>query len=184
MANTYTLIGSTTATNGTSISFTSIPQTYTDLQLVISAKTTYNGGGGSLSLAIAFNSTGTNYSSKYIQYYGTSTVISGSDTTTTMGGITGGILRAVMVSSFDSTVTSTFGNSSIYIPNYTSSNNKPYSVEGAVEANSSASNGVQGLAMTAGLWSNSAAITRIDLGAEVGNFVSPSTFYLYGIKNS
>jgi len=87
-------------------------------------------------------------------------------------------------SSYDSTVTNTFGNSSIYIPNYTSSNYKSYSVEGAVEANGTSSSGVQGLAMTAGLWSNTAAITRIDLGAEVGNFVSPSTFYLYGIKNS
>jgi hypothetical protein len=93
MANTFELISSVTATSGTSVSFTSIPQTYTDLCIFASIRTTYTGG-GAVSSAIQFNSTTTGYTSRYIQYYGASSVVSGSDTTSTMGGITGGFIRA------------------------------------------------------------------------------------------
>ena len=181
MANTMTLIASSTATGGTSVSFTSIPQTYTDLCIVASTRTTYTGG-GSVSSAIQFNSTTTGYTSKCIQYYGASSVVSGSDTTATMGGITGGFIRAF--SSSAGGTSNTFGNVSIYIPNYTSSNNKSYSADAVAEDNAASGSSVNGIVMSAGLWSNTAAITRIDFGAEVGNYVSPSTFYLYGIKNS
>jgi hypothetical protein len=76
---------------------------------------------------------------------------------------------------------STFSNSEIYLPNYASSSiNKEYSSSGVVENNATAANSV----LTAGLWSSTAAITQIDLVGMGGDFVSGSTFYLYGINKS
>jgi hypothetical protein len=81
---------------------------------------------------------------------------------------------------YSSYTTSTFGSTEIYIPNYASGNNKSASLEGVAENNSS-TNAMQ---MTAGLRSNTAAITSIILQSYEGNFVADSTFYLYGIKSS
>lgn len=183
MANTYTLISSTTVTSGTTVSLTSIPQTYTDLLLLVSARSTYTGG-GAVNMAMSFNSNGSSYTGRSIQFYAASSVVGNSTTTVTYNGITGALLRVMAVGVSPVTTVSTFGNSSIYIPNYTSSNYKSYSTDTVTEANSTAGNGPQGILLDAGLWSNTAAITSIDFGLEVGDFVSPSTFYLYGIKNS
>jgi len=183
MANTYVHISSTTVTSGTTVSLTSIPQTYTDLLLLVSARSDYTGG-GAVSMAMSFNSNASSYTSKSIQYYGPSSVVSNNDTTATYNGITGAQARAMATGVSPVTTVSTFGSSSIYIPNYTSSNYKSYSVDTVTEANSAASNSPHGILFAAGLWSNTAAITSIDFGIEVGDFVSPSTFYLYGIKNS
>ena len=40
------------------------------------------------------------------------------------------------------------------------------------------------VALTAGLWSNTAAITSITITSGGVNLAQYSTFYLYGIKNS
>ena len=185
MANTYTLIGSTTATSGTSLTFSSIPQTYTDLVLYISARTTYSGGGGGVSGAISFNSNTTSYTAKGILGYAATSLAGDNTTTTTMGGVTGGFLRGIANSSWNSTSTNMYGNSTIYFPNYTSSAYKSFFLDGVVEDNTSGgSTTVNQIQMSANIWSNTAAITSITIGMEVGTFVSPSTFYLYGIKNS
>lgn len=181
MPNTFNLISSVTATTGTSISFTNIPQTYTDLYLISSARTTYTGG-GSVSMTLSFNSVGTGYASRYIQYYGATSVVSGNDSTTTFGGITGGLIRAFMPSAGGTS--NIFSNTSLYIPNYKSSDNKTYHIEATSEDNAASGTSVNGIVSTAGLWSNTSAITSISLGLEVGSLVSPSTFYLYGIIKS
>jgi hypothetical protein len=54
----------------------------------------------------------------------------------------------------------TFGNTEFYIPNYTSSNYKSFSVDGVTENNATAA-----FALYAGLWSNTAAITSFRLNA-------------------
>jgi hypothetical protein len=183
MANTYTLINSVTATSGTSVSFTSIPQTYTDLVILVSAKSTYTSGGGSLSFSISFNSNGSNYNSRSLQMYASSSIANNTDTTQTFGGITGGFIRSMGTSSFSAT-TSTYSNCKIYIPSYTSSNNKSFWAEATAEDNAGSGTSANSIVMHAGQWANSAAITSIEFGLELGTFVSPSTFYLYGIKNS
>jgi hypothetical protein len=103
MANTYTLINSVTATSGTSVSFTSIPQTYTDLVILVSAKSTYTSGGGSVSFSISFNSNGSNYNSRSLQMYASSSIANNTDTTQTFGGITGEWIRSMSTSSFSAT---------------------------------------------------------------------------------
>jgi len=183
MANTFTLISSTTVTSGTTVSLTSIPQTYTDLLLLVSARSDYTGG-GAVSFAMSFNSNGSSYTGRSIQTYSATSVTGNSTTTVTYNGITGALLRSMASCVSGASTVSTFANSSIYIPNYTSSNYKSYSTDTVSEGNTTASNGPQSIILDAGLWSNTAAITSIDFGLEVGSFVSPSTFYLYGIKNS
>lgn len=181
MANTYTLISTATATGGTTVSLTSIPQTYTDLMVQISARSTYSGG-GAVSLAFSFNSIGTSYAGKSFQVYANNTVTANNDGIVTYSGITGGGAR--VVASSDAGTASTFGNSNIYIANYTSSNNKSVLIDTVTESETAGASTPAGLLLGSYIWSNSAAITSISFGLEVGSFVSPSTFYLYGIKNS
>jgi hypothetical protein len=81
----------------------------------------------------------------------------------------------------NSATANTFGNGEIYIPNYTGSNNKSVLSDGVGENNGTTSYQF----ITAGLWSNSAAITSIVLTPLVGTlFLQYSTATLYGIKNS
>ena len=169
MANpTMTLIASNTVGSGgvSSVTFSSIPATYTDLVIKISARTTngyfrdsvdvkFNGGtsAGTLKDILAQGSTVASQSTSSIQ---------------------------VQIEGDSGTTTNTFGNAEIYIPNYTSSNYKSLSADAVTENNSASSNALD---LSASLWSNTAAITSISF-AGGGNFMQYSTFYLYGINNS
>ena len=168
MANTYTLIeAKTIGTAVASVTFTSIPQTYTDLLLRVSARNS----AGSTGIQIEFNASATGYTNRRL--FG-----DGSGVTSDAPGLN--YISNTMIDDSGYTA-STFGNGDIYIPNYTSSNYKSVSIDGVTENNATGA-----LSMfTAGLWSNTAAITAVKLTAEsAGNFVINSTFYLYGISNS
>ena len=162
MANTYTLIASSTAGSGgvSSISFTSIPSTYTDLKIVLSVQ--------SNEVGVYFNGVTTNDSDKVLYYIGASTV--GSNGNASKIRLSTSPLPA-----------STFGNAEVYIPNYLSSNFKSVSADSVAEDNGTT---YSGMYLTAGLWSSTAAITSIQLIPSSGNLTEYSTAYLYGIKNS
>jgi hypothetical protein len=66
----------------------------------------------------------------------------------------------------------------IYFPNYASATNKSFSIDSVTENNATLANQF----LTAGLWSNTAAITSITLLAASGNLAYYSTASLYGIK--
>lgn len=170
MPKNFELISTATVGSGgiSSFSFTSIPQTYTDLQIVLSGRSTRTGGGLVSTPAITFNSSTSGYTSRIL--YGDGTV--GSFTLSSFS-----YLHGSYISSSDTT-TNTFGNVSYYIPNYTASVNKTMSVDGVSEHNGSA---VQ--AIVAGIWANTAAITSITfaMGSGEGNYVQYSTASLYGI---
>jgi hypothetical protein len=157
-----TLISSVTVGAGgaSSIDFTSIPATYTDLCVVLSARS--NAGDNVAYFRV--NTATTSFSQKFLMGTGASAV-SGSDTQ-----------LYVPVSNSGHTA-NTFGNTIIYIPNYTSSANKTFSIDGANENNST---DVRHL-IEAGLWSNTAAITSIQIPCPGGSFVQYSTAYLYGL---
>ena len=169
MATTYEIIASVTVSSATNtISFTSIPQTYTDLLFKIS-------GRFSLDTATAFlryNGTTTNGTSIFLEGSGSSA------SSSTDGSYQYGPIHGVV----NSTKTAnTFGNAEIYIPNYTSSNYKSSSSDGVTENNGAATT----MALGANLWSNTAAITSIEIvGAASADFVEHSTAYLYGISNA
>ena len=61
--------------------------------------------------------------------------------------------------------------------NYTSSNNKSISIDNVTETNATNNE----MAIIAGLWSNTAAITSIKLTPDSGSFATNSTFTLYGV---
>lgn len=171
--NTMTLIEAKTLTSTTaSITFTAIPQTYTDLKIVYSARSTASTGAEGFDATISFNGATTNRSSRVLRGSGStasSNIIS--DPTDFR------LLRAIQPSDYTASV---FSNTEIYIPNYTSSNLKTFSVDGAAENNATAT----GMSLISGLWSDTAAITSITIGGMNGSLTADSNFYLYGIKSS
>jgi hypothetical protein len=168
MANTYTIIDKATlGSSQSAITFTSIPSTYTDLLVVLSGRLDQN----TVGVNLTFNGSTSSYSQRTIYSTGSGAA---SDT-----GASSSYIQIYGVNA--STYTSnTFGNTSLYIPNYTSSNNKSLSVDATTENNAAGAF----MALTAGLWSNSSAITSITLTASSGNLTQHSSAYLYGIKNS
>jgi len=177
MPNTMTLISSSILSSGNSaaITFDNIPQTYTDLKLVCSVRNDRtNGTAGYLNLL--FNNSSSSFSGKELTGYSTA--------------ITSGTISTSLVSFYvgtDAQTANTFGSLEFYIPNYTVSANKSFSHDGTNENNSGASESIyQGF--VAGLWSNTAAITRIDINATPNTaattFKQYSSFYLYGIVKS
>jgi hypothetical protein len=167
MATTFTKIASVTVGSGgaSSIDFTSIPSTYTDLCLKISGRST----GTDDQIWIAFNSSTTGFSNRVL--YG-----SGSSAASTF------VDRFVAYQTPGTgTTANSFGNSEIYIPNYAGSSNKSNSGDTVWEQNAALP---CFCALNASLWSNSAAITSISLTASSTSFAQYSTATLYGIKNS
>jgi hypothetical protein len=165
MPNTFELISASTVGSGgaASIDFTSIPSTFTDLCIKVSARNTSSGDIFSLS----FNGSTSSFSGIYI-YYENTTVNSGS------------LARYGGRINTSSTTASTFASTDIYIPNYAGSTNKSYSSDSVSENNAAAAAG----SLIAGLWANTAAITSITLTPSSANFAEFSTAYLYGVKNA
>lgn len=171
MANTYTLIASQTMTgNTTTVTFSSIPSTYTDLKFVVSARASINPYSAAWADSqLYFNGSNTSLVNRDIAGNG-STVTSNNGSNIT-----------IRIPSSGATA-STFGNTEIYIPNYNSTSAyKPMSIEMSTENNANSSR----LEAIAGLWSSNSAITSITItGIDSAQFVQYSSFYLYGIKNS
>ena len=175
MADTYTLISSVTVGAGgaSSIDFTSIPSTYTDLCVVMSlrsnrATVVYDTG------RIRFNSdSGNNYAASKRLYGDGGTAISDAPAI-----VNSGLFE--MPTAAGATA-NTFGNMQVYIPNYAGSAYKSYSSDGVSENNGTTSF----TTLIAGLWNSTSAITSITLTPFAGSaWVQYSTAYLYGIKNS
>ena len=170
MPNTFELIASSTVGAGgaASISFSSIPNTFTDLVLKISAR--HSGSSVANAFYMTFNSDTSNYNYRYLEGAG-----SGSPSSA------GSTARAAGVENGNSSTSNTFSSAEIYIPNYAGSNNKSFSSDSVTENN--ATLGVQWL--LAGLWSNSSAITSITIQPDTAvNYAQYSTAYLYGVKNA
>lgn len=167
---TMTLISTVTVGAGgaSSIDFSSIPQTYTDLQLVVSARSTITGTTYE-DVGIKFNSSSSGYTERQIYANGSS---AGSNANFfTSYGYIGGV-------GSNSNTANTFGNCGVYIPNYTGSSNKSFSVDNVTENNATGAF----MNLVANLWSNTAAITSISLFPVSANtFMQYSTASLYGI---
>lgn len=171
---TYQLISSVTVGSGgaATIDFSSIPQTYTDLVLKVSARSSYSNPWVSIGLKFNGAAAGTNFSWKELD---------GSGSAAASGNGTGDIYAGDFVGS--TATANTFSNVEIYIPNYTSSNYKSVSTDSVTENNATTAVAMLG----AGLWSNTAAITSLSMrlySGVAGTISQYSTAYLYGIKNS
>lgn len=168
MANTFTLISSVTVGSGgaSSVDFTSIPNTYTDLCIKISTRSTSTGGPDWIDITINGDSAVTYYSNRWL--LGSGSGVSGS-----------GNNREVSLYESNSYTANTFMSADIYFANYASSNQKVYSSDSATENNASAAYS----SLIGGKWSTTSAITSISLVPRSA-FIQYSTAYLYGIKNS
>jgi hypothetical protein len=172
MPTTYEAIATVTVGSGgaSNIEFTSIPGTYTDLAIFVSGR--YTGGGNQATLWIsAINGSTSNLTNRWLRGSGSGTFSS----TDASGGIYVGQANG------SSSTSNTFTNVFIYIPNYTASANKSISIDAVQENNQTEAY----MSITAGLWSNTAAITSITIDPDGTNtFAQYSTATLYGIKNS
>ena len=162
MATTYKAIATVTVGSGgaSTMSFSSIPSTYTDLQLLITSKTSSN---NYIKLNINSDS-GSNYTYKVLRGTGSA---AGSFNQVDWTG------TAYVFGYSDSG----WSSHSVYIPNYTGSNNKSISSDSVQEANTTTAYSWLG----AGLWSNTSAITSISIASQTLNFDQYSTATLYGI---
>lgn len=164
MATTMKLIAKNVlGTAASSVSFTSIPGTYTDLLLLSSARC----------------STTTDYF--WIRFNGVSTNLSGRSLYGQNGSTVASITLAPYARMVQSDHTAnTFSANSIYIPNYAGSTNKSLSVDAGYSTATTSSL----IDVVAGLWSSTAAITQVDLVPNSGNFAASSSFFLYGISRA
>ncbi len=171
MATTFTKIADYTVGAGgqSSIVFSVIPSTYTDLVIKLSGRRA--GSGYSDGFSVAVNG-GTNYADieLYNQNGGAASYgVRTSSTEMFMGQVPA-----------SSATANTFGNHEIYIPNYLSTGVKSLSSDGTSE-----NNGTQIYqTLIAGTITNGAAISSITLAAYGDNFVQYTTATLYGVKNA
>ena len=167
MANTMKALQTVTVGSGgvASITFNSIPATYSDLIIKASARS--NGTNGTLFV----NLNGNNNNTTALRLYSSNTSIGGNifnnsyfdyaNTTNTTAGI--------------------FSNSEIYIPNYNSNFSKAVSADTANEDNGTGNN----IFLTAGSKNDTAAITSITISPVIDPLiVQYSTFTLYGVFNA
>ena len=144
------------------IEFTVIPQTYTDLYLVVSGRSDRSAAGERLKIQLNSDSS----SSRSLEGSG-SNVISSTYTSNDIG-----ILPSA------SATANTFGSSGIYICNYTSTTNKSVSSDSVNENN--ATYGEQHI--YAYLATSTTAVTSLTLTTQLSNnFVQYSSATLYGI---
>ncbi len=163
--------GKTLGSNTASVTFSDIPNTYTDLKIIASPRNSSGGGNIQLKFGTSGGISSTGYSSKYLYGSGTGTPGSGS----------GGTSTSMTISSLEnsSDTANTFSACELYIPNYKSSNVKSVSAINATENNATTA-----YAETwAGLWTDTGSITTIEFTTSTGSFAAGSTFYLYGISN-
>jgi hypothetical protein len=169
MANTYVAIATVTVGSGgaSSIDFTSIPGTYTDLCVLISTRCSSTDS----DIRITLNTSGGTYTLRKLLGDGTSA-----------GSYTGS--NELLRNNPSGSTASIFTNSMLYIPNYTSSNAKSLSGDSVAENNATGNAVVQ---ISAGNWTGTATITSIKIDSASGptqTLVQYSSATLYGIKNS
>ena len=158
------------AGGASSITFSGIPQIYTDLYLVVSARDGRSYPDDDFRITIN-NNTAVAYSNRRLSGNGSGVLSDGgSDTSHTYSYI--GRLAAATATA------NTFGNASMYFSNYTSSNAKSISSEGVSENNGTST----GMGITANLVNDTNPITSIKLeGYNNGTLLQYTTATLFGV---
>ena len=159
--NTYVALQTQTlGTSSASVTFSSIPATYTDLYIVIEAKNL----AGNSDVLMRFNSdSGSNYSA---------TILTGDGTSASSARRTNS--TSVILNYFDFLNSTTATQFNVNIQNYSNATTYKTAILRANRAN-------QATEAVVGLWRNTAAITQIDLTPSSSSFAAGSTFSLYGI---
>lgn len=173
MANTYNAIATVTVGSGgtTSIDFSSIPKSFTDLYLVFSLRQDTD----DRSIKITFNNDSSSvYSEKSV--FGSASTVYNSGSTSQV------YFTPNTISAPSPAVADSFSNGAMYITNYSNATySKSVSVDTITENNAA---GNAGNSRYTGTWANNSAINRITITPYASKFVQHSTVTLYGIKNS
>ena len=162
MTATYEKIATTTlGSSASNIEFTSISGSYTDIVLVVNAKSV--SGGVDLSMQVN-GDTGSNYSKTNLYGDGSSAVSSRVTNQTSFGVNLAGYVNSTFVS-----------NQIVQLMNYSNSTTYKTFLSRANNAN-------VGTDAITGLWRSTAAITSIKLLVSGDNFASGTMATIYGIK--
>ena len=159
-----------------SMSFTSIPSTYTHLQLRINARSTSTSANG-IVMGMRFNGdTSSNYSLHYATGY--QGIASGVES----GAIANANQMYGAVFAADGNATSIFGSAFVDILDYKNTNKSKtirsltgYDINGSTSGYSSTT-------LYSGNWRSNSAITSIEFTLVAGNYAQYSSFALYGIR--
>lgn len=169
--NYFEPIATTLAGSGgvSSITFSSIPQTYTHLQLRGIVRSTSAGTGWGDNVDLRFNGdTGTNYNRMLLQ--GDGALLAGSTSSSTLVRIT--------VSPRASTTANVFTSFVVDIIDYKNTNK----FKQIVSLSGGDGNGSGTVFFIQGYWKDLNAISSISLLPEANNFAQYSRFSLYGVK--
>lgn len=164
--STYQPIASVTLSSAqSSVTFSGIPQTYTDLVVVLSVKGTASGN--DIDVSGQFNSdTGSNYS--WTRIYGTGSAA---------GSQRGSSVAYLRIGNMAGSGYSSYSPMILNVQNYSNTTTfktmlgRPNNPDRIVDA-------------YVNLWRNTAAITSFTVSASSGNFDTGSTFNLYGVANA
>ena len=155
------------SSSAASVTFSAIPSTYTDLVVRASIR---SDRAAELDDWLSIQFGGSGFSQTTLQGNGA--------TASSSRGNTNGMSYFIPAAT---ATTNTFSSLELYIPSYTVSQNKPFSSISMQEDNTTTAF----IYAIANLWSNTAAITSMVFTPESGtNFLSGSSFYLYGISNA
>jgi hypothetical protein len=162
-ANSYESIATVTVGSGgaSDVTFTSIPSTYTNLQIRFLARSS-----GSPDTKVQYNSdtTTTNYRTHLLYGDGSS--------------VTASTLANTAYVGYIATASNTFGASVVDVLDYTNTNKyKTAKSLAGYDANGSGY-----IILYSHLWMSTSAITSIKIYPDSGNFTQYSQFALYGIK--
>jgi hypothetical protein len=170
---TYTLISSNVLTSSAaSVTFSAIPATFTDLVLRGSIRTDFPDPTDAMLLRFNGDSSSL-YSVTSLRGSGAAVVSNRQSSATSISDI---IVNA------DTATSNTFSVAEFYIPSYIVSQNKPSSIFYAQERNATSP---VFIGAQAALYRSTTAISSLTLTPRDGtNFLSGSSFYLYGISNA
>lgn len=178
MANTLKLIKTHTVGSGgeSIITFNNIPQTYTDLMILGSVKTSRNSANDFIKGYFNSDTADGNYTG-FLNYNTTGAIsgvsFAGASAPRYFGDVPGN----------SAGVASMFSQTRIWINGYSDSNTKSYGSESG--QNSAVSGTTQLLTYSQGRWGGTSAITSISFTCGVtGPWVEFSTMSLYGIQGS
>ena len=161
---TYTL-----SSSQATISFTSIPSTYSHLQLRIMGRTTRTSDTQN-AFIYTFNGSSSGY--------GYTHRMSGNGASTSSDAPNGSTYSFGSAMATDGSASNVMGVAVMDIVDYTSTDKyKTTRILGGNDQNGSGQ-----IFLTSGLWQNTAAINRIDLSVDSFNWAAKTTIALYGIK--
>jgi hypothetical protein len=149
-----------------SVTFSSIPQGYTDLKLVGSVRSAVTNPYDFIYFYMN-GASGVNYPGRYVRGDGSS-VSTGTYSTSYF---------PIQFINGNGATANTFGSFEMYIPNYTSANYKSFSIDTLEETNSSGAF----MDIVSGNWTQTTAISSLLLASGSGLFTANSTFTLYGV---